>query len=1122
MVSYRRLALLAAVLGVLGLPVAAQAVVTLPTITFDGPPAGTLVSDQYPAIGFGSPHRWGIDAGVPDTCAGEGGVGVQHIQAAGITGASLADSCSGRPPGGPDSGAVDLGFALAGKLATEASSVAFGLRVVDDPDDGGAPVETGPFAVRIRFLTITGAPITGGDQTVTVASGVPTTVTSPAVTTSTEIGFVVVSGRYGEVQIDDISIKQDDTPPPAKYTLALPAPNLSLAEGESGTVPVQAVRFNGSTGQIPVTIPALPAGIAAAVVQGGGVGGTATAPLLVTAGGPATGDRQITLTGGAGAPPSAGTFIGAPVILTVHISPALAFDRQTVGATPGCGSVSTQVGATIRGGYSDSITATFVKLSGPATVTSASTSFPHDGSVLFPITVSSPASDTPSTYEVRITAAGLTPITGALAVYSSAAETVSISGVENTLIYHAPYVAAQHYGVIVRGSFPDGSCPITFKDDTGTVLPRGAAAPQAPGQDPGYRLDLGTDPVATRIHAVGPGNVELAVSARIDVLEYRNTVGLRQANASPAAGISDLSWNEFVSAFGTDDAENCFADICWDSPTASAYYERYKTLLQGQKGLCFGYAAQSVSFFTQTELPRQFAAGATSGYALSSFANADPILRNVAIWHIRQFDYAYRIAMQRQIRTPLTTAGVKQAIDDALARNQPPLLDLWKNPYATINNSGHTVVAYDVRDAADGGIDIVTYNPNIPYASAEETSALTRSSNLASSLVHVTPAGIWTGGIAGWTGPLSQLEVVGLPSLNASLPIDLPTIATSGSAAIGQVVVDGHDAFSADGRIVPGRGVTDQSMPTGGAPAPEYGLTGDEPARVRIVGDGRGAYTHTLVGGRVAATVEGARTEEGQTDAVTVRPDHASLAFASGGGAAPVTLRIDARGGSAAGSTGRRLAPAATGSRSVRIVMTAGGGRSDVVAIASGGVVALRHFGAPTRASISLTGTASGLPASATYAPIELRAGQRLALRPTSWGAPGRGASFAIADVRGRIVRRGHARVLASPVVRLGTGLRVKATAVATRAAAVTVSGRILRRGAATTLVIAVRLLRGTHRISVTTVRRSGAAVRTGSFKVRVPLPRLAHRRRVEVTVLLLDTTSGLTAASKKGTLNVR
>ena len=142
----------------------------------------------------------------------------------------------------------------------------------------------------------------------------------------------------GTVLIDDLVSPLDDVPPPAKWSLALSTPSIEIVEGATATASVSVRRFNGSSGPVSLSVPDLPPGITATLIEPNPATGRDPVQLRVTAARPMTGPRQITVNASGGG--SAGTGIVTQGVQTVTGLPAVQIasgGRFTRTVVSGCG-----------------------------------------------------------------------------------------------------------------------------------------------------------------------------------------------------------------------------------------------------------------------------------------------------------------------------------------------------------------------------------------------------------------------------------------------------------------------------------------------------------------------------------------------------------------------------------------------------------------------------------------------------------------------------------------------------------------------------------------------------------------------------------------------------------------
>src|SRR4051794_4152803 len=291
--------LLLAVAAVVMAAAAPAAHAAAPTqITFNGVQANTPIVDQYlssDGVQFGHPSKWGISDGalgtsnhIPDECAGENGDGSLYGYDNGISGRSAAFQCGNE---------VSTTNVIAIHFTTFRRGASFTLR------------STTGLNGNARIRTYVKGKVKADDRTVALPKGqnVPFSITrASADITNIEID---AGGNYGAgpILLDDVSAPVDDVPPPAAFELGNTKP-LEVAEGATARSTIPVVRYNGSSGPIPLSVSSRPDGIAAVQAEPNPVTGNQPAKLAVTAAPRALGARKLTVgaTGGG----SAGEFLG--------------------------------------------------------------------------------------------------------------------------------------------------------------------------------------------------------------------------------------------------------------------------------------------------------------------------------------------------------------------------------------------------------------------------------------------------------------------------------------------------------------------------------------------------------------------------------------------------------------------------------------------------------------------------------------------------------------------------------------------------------------------------------------------------------------------------------------------
>jgi len=1080
------------------LPATAQAAEPS-AVNFDDLPAGTEVTDQYFTPGrliqFGNPNRFDVPP-AHDPCPTSQNTGGLLVHDGGIAGRSLSLRCSGNE--------LESSFYAAFHTTQERRGVSFRLRGHDLYDDKVTIKLYGVGAQELETRAVTVA----GDEVKTVA-----------VTRSGPDLVMVTLQAYGpgkaRLSFDDLSMPLDDIPEPPKFAIGLGKPAIDIVEGGSVTVPVNLLRYNGSSGAITMSLGTLPAGIAAAQVTPNPVTGTNGPMLTITADAPLSGQRQISLTA-AGAP-SAGTFVGGGKVQSVNGVPAIVAaggpgSEQTV--VPGCGPSQASLGITVRGGYSGFIDAYFQVLDGPVEFDRFSTGVTASGNGTLALRYDlrqAAGSTGPSTIRIALAPAGATPIVRDVRVFAQpvridkTATQIDKAGGTPGFQYASQLspielnpgrsTIARSNTLDVMGSFPEGCDEeLTFVDVFNRTVPI-AGRRDGPGGATILSLRLPTPPVSTIVRALGAAKLELARSGRIDVVGYRNAPALSAANSGVNAGTPRFTWSDFLRAFGKDDGEACASVFgCYRDPFALASYAVLRATIEANGGLCFGFATLSMLFADGNDMASRYESGRRPWELV--FAERNEIKSETIRWQLAQYDgdwQDYRGDLKDDVPS---FAQFRDRLRSALVSKDEVVIAI------SSGGSGHAVVAYDMADRGDGGIDILTYNPNTPYAAAEETNRATLDANLAASRITVSSAGRWAGGISGWTGGMDTIEIYErMPPNEADLPFGhwLQALgAAPGTAEVSAIRVGGAQALRPDGTALPGTGVKDQIGLTGVHSDIGYELTRGRSYDFTVTGKSSGTYANGLLGASAGATVEGLRTAIGQQDHVTLTPGKAALGVRSGNGSPAKITLLD------------RVGSNATHTASIALD-TRKGGSDDVVL--SGSALTLTHRGAATSVAATLGSFGTGAPAAVTTRAIRVGTGERLTLTPVSWADPGAGVKLTLRDRRGRVLRRGRARLRTTRAVAIGAvKARIKRSG---GKVTVTVSGRVTKAGSAPLLAARVQVRRGHTLLQSTGRSLRGEKVPRGKFTVPVTLKRLPRGAKMRVIVTLTDEAADFATARR-------
>jgi hypothetical protein len=1105
-------------LALLAIPAAVHADPPPTQIGFDDLSPETKVVEQYAGLGvhFAHPYAFGINRNNPPSdvinsfcTGGPENEGTLRVVDGGISGRSGYLTC-----GLPE---FDKGFDEAFQFDYWRHGVSFKVR--SQPRVGYA----GPQPLTVRLLGKNTEVLQRFDYELPPGQVTPLSYAR----LQSDIAYVELSGE-GQLWLDDVEAPVDVMPPPPAYRLALVNPALSLVEGASGKVPIKVIRFNGSSGPVPLTVASLPAGIAAAAVEPNPIGGTAPGALRVTASAPALGERQVMVSAAAGAPPAAGTATGGPVTLTVQLEPALVIDDdfaqvQRAIAVPGCGGVETRRGLTVRGGFKGTVLVLPTILSGPVKILSQSNLVESGGDGRYEVgfTLGQDAG-VPGDSEIQLRFKPLSGASEATVKLHVFAEPVSIDAIAPASLARARPIQAGER-VSLSGSFPRG-CSLYFQDGVGDVLPVVGSDPGGGGEAATRTVELDPMSASGPIAAIArdePSHPVLAKSPSLDVREMRNTAGLFVTNEA-IGGASDYSWSDFIRAFGNDDADACTPFGCFRDPFAVSFWHDLQDELGENRGLCVGYSTMARRFDRGIELPSAYLAGARRAWEISDFSEGTAIKDQMVRWQIAQRDTDW-MDFLHGLRGSGSPAALRSSLEEGIRAHGSMYVLMFHGA------AGHVAVAYAVQ-AVLGGFDILTYNPNTPYALTEEVDGRVREGALGRSAIRVRDKS-WNGGIFSgadgdwWSGDMSSIDVFDVqPPSNATMPDRWRSFVVFGPIAksagdgppkaptVSSIRIGGEEALRGDGTTKPGSGASALIVPSGIEPDVSYRLPHGRPATLTLRGAASGRYTESALGDGVAAGVEGAHTARGQSDTLTLTSGSPRIGFASGGDKDAATLSLISRMGRGAGSSVARSADPA---RSADVSLAVGGGRADALALTDGGgTVELRHDGPPTKAAVTLGASGASGPQTAELAPLPVGAGQRLQLRPLAWNDLGEGVAFIVRDRRGAVVRSGKARIRPSGLVRLALHLSVRSKP----NGRVVVGGRVRKPGGAPLLVVTVQALRHGRQVARRVVALKGRReIHRGRFSLPVALPKSARGATLRAVATLTDEAADYATARATG-----
>ncbi len=493
----------------------------------------------------------------------------------------------------------------------------------------------------------------------------------------------------------------------------------------------------------------------------------------------------------------------------------------------------------------------------------------------------------------------------------------------------APFVSSvspQAGSVPVFGS-PGTSVVITGGGfGPGTTVAFGADSPVAPVSVAGNGTSLVVQVPATaasgQVQVVSPaGQASGAPDFAVD--NYRNTRGFSWGNSDQFQDLVGGSYSEAdaTALFGSSQTIISIGifGIKFFNPLVDAFLAIANALLDSG-GQCFGMSLGSLRFaagqMSPSGLPQQAADAEPNGPAgpdawllagpqLGDGNNVSPSLATfVHRQHLAQLSQESINNWVGFHASVTTAAGLRAALQQAFtaggAAGMGAIVDL--NPSTS---EGHAVVAYEIVDTADGGFDILLYNPNAPFDMGladlsippgqienEDQDPNYRATQAARSVIHVMSDGNWSAtlnvsGPPTWTGGIFNLTVVPWNTIPPTPTIPWLEIAAAGALAAAVIwIVTGDAAVSqvSDGQghllLAGGQWNTDPAtMLPGVRPLPAFGGLGKTlpPAFASIsqatlihtiTGQAEGSYDLLWIGNGYSVAATGVATAPGSADTV--------------------------------------------------------------------------------------------------------------------------------------------------------------------------------------------------------------------------------------------------------------
>jgi hypothetical protein len=602
---------------------------------------------------------------------------------------------------------------------------------------------------------------------------------------------------------------------------------------------------------------------------------------------------------------------------------------------------------------------------------------------------------------------------------------------------------------------------------------------------------------------------------RFEVNHYR----AREGFAFPNSHLENLEFEQATALMGKDKLylKTCVpaTSVCWTSPiadpTALAWFFAVDTALSGDEGdaYCFG-----MSLLTQRLMRGEFPIAelnpsAKSTYDIDRSWGELPTPGNVKTknakleftmgsQHIAQLSKEFVELAFKKLTTSRNPGSIRAEIQAALSQGRYPLVSMVKG------FAGHTVVAYDIEETTDPGVQFYlrTYDPNQPYAVSGNEAKDGVFDPLSTSLggqheraermsrIAIRAEG-WEfqGFNSVWSGPHGKLLITPVnefpvrPSpLSLGSAVGLTTFGTSAE------VVSSSDA---SGPLASPRGGRPRAVPwvnLNGTSAPRATHIVDDSAPFRQVVKGSGRYTGSYV--MDGFTVSAENMAGGGQDTFDFDPRGRSAAVGTSGAPKKLTLRLAARQGGARAAQG--------GGREVRTAaVTTTTGKTPSELSLAGGRVAYTHRGPATKMSLEIGWVGPrGVPGTVRTAAIAVRDGDRLRVTPQRW--TDLATSRATLELRrGRRTTRRTIRTRAARAA-LASGLNVKATGRPGRPAKLEIGLRQNRLPSGSSVGGGVRILRGGRTVARypinaeavpaagrrTLLKRAGRKLARGTYRV--------------------------------------
>lgn len=808
---------------------------------------------------------------------------------------------------------------------------------------------------------------------------------------------------------------------------------VTLRQGGSVTLPVDVLRFNGSSGNVTLTSLGL----------GGGVTATFSPPTVT---GSTTASSIMTITAASNA--EVGTTTSA-----------------TVRGTPASGAVGP---ATRNGSFTMTVERPFT-LAIPGEATAAVTPCSASRQTLsigrartgFPGAITLSATDVDG-YHVDFDQTTLSATgdgTNGHVVGISVSATTPDPPATADIVVRASSPGFVERTVVLRVTKADGG--IESFDPTSGFTPRGLGlggsivTVRGEGFCPGATVEFGTPrATAPAIDVAADGRSLTVAVPRLAATSAPLTVvtgGRRLVSADPFAAISGRTRQGFkfvnythpgvdlaavTDLYGAAQTQLsidpcnplpgvippiCPVPIGIPNPLTGVYIGISNAALGGNAS-CFGISVTSEHLMQrQVPISNFTPAGAVFPADLDGFSSVDvdvhgspnrgpapTLAQRIRTWHTSQLSSSYLGYWIDNAAANVSNGnrGTRTTITNELRAGRHPIVAL------RFGSQGHAIVATGLRAGpGEQDYDIDVYDPNLPTNRADRTDPEAHATNEANSVIQVR-GNTWAfqGAFSRqpWSGPsehmvVAPLSVLGSQPVMPTTPFGVVTLLVplaSGASNVTQVEdASGKKLLGADGDLNPDAAARPKGditpTLTGTDSQPMYTLAGTGTSKLTLTGDAVGTGGASVMSAGFAADVSGLKTAKGSSDELT-------LAGKTG------EVGIDAAlGGNVDAKLARQLKNGDQLGAEAKISGGDKGGHDLTLDTARGLQYENDGSGPATlRATITWAGK-KGTPGSTTLPALTVPAGGSVVAAPKRWGQLSESAvAITVKDGRGRAIRK--------------------------------------------------------------------------------------------------------------------